>query len=262
MAYLLVKNGTLIDGNGGPPISDAAVLIQEKRIKWVGRWNDMKLPNEKVNVIDAQGGFILPGFIDSHVHMMMSGNYHQELMSAPFSLKFYQAIQHMKRTIDVGITSVRDAGYTDVGVKEAVERGWVLGPRMQISVTPLTITGGHGDFWLRSGLDVTECMTYPTMPDGICDGREQVRQKVREVLRSGADLIKVHATGGIMSPTDHPEFTQFSLEELSVMVEEAAFRRGAKVMAHAQGLEGVKNAVRAGVHSIEHGIFWMMKRLS
>jgi imidazolonepropionase-like amidohydrolase len=96
---------------------------------------------------------------------------------------------------------------------------------------------------------------YPGNPLGICDGRVEVRKKVREVLRAGADFIKVCSTGGVMSPTDHPEFTQFTQAELEVMVEEAAFRRGTKVMAHAQGNEGIKNAVRAGVHSIEHGIF-------
>jgi imidazolonepropionase-like amidohydrolase len=96
---------------------------------------------------------------------------------------------------------------------------------------------------------------YPGKPAGICDGIEDVRRKVREVLRAGAEVIKVCATGGVLSPTDHPEFTQFSEAELRVMVEEGAYRRGVKVMAHAQGAEGIKHAVRAGIHSIEHGIY-------
>ncbi|MGE8203418.1 amidohydrolase family protein [Heyndrickxia sp. NPDC080065] len=254
MTYTLVKNGTLIDGNGGVPIQDAAVLIKDNRIEQVGKLDDINLPNEDVEVIDAENGYILPGFIDTHVHMMMEFTDIRKSLATPFSYRFYQAIEYMKKTINAGVTSVRDAGFTDVGVKEAVENGLVLGPRMQVSINPLTITGGHGDGWTISGIDTTS-PSYPGLPSGFCDGPEQVRQKVREMLRAGADIIKVHATGGVMSPTDHPEFTQFSLEELKIIVEEARFRRGIKVMAHAQGAEGIKNAVRAGIHSIEHGIY-------
>lgn len=254
MSYKLIKNGTLIDGNGGEVVRDAAVLIKGNKIEAAGALANLHIPEEEVEVIDAKGGFILPGLIDTHVHMTMEIKDIRESLNTPFSLKFYEAIEYMKRTLNAGITSVRDAGFTDYGVKEAVERGIVSGPRMQVSINPLTITGGHGDSWLRSGIDITS-RSYPGMPDGICDGPEQVRQKTREMLRAGADIIKVHATGGVMSPTDHPEFTQYSLEELKIIVEEASFRRGVKVMAHAQGAEGVKNAVRAGIHSIEHGIF-------
>ncbi|WP_257347447.1 metal-dependent hydrolase family protein [Pseudalkalibacillus decolorationis] len=252
--YTLIKNGTLIDGNGGQPILDAAVLLKDNRIEAVGKIDEIKQPNAEVEVVDAQNGFILPGFIDTHVHMMMEKMNLQKTLTTPFSLLFYKSIEYMKRTIDAGVTSVRDAGFTDVGVKEAVEQGLIVGPRMQISVVPLTITGGHGDNWMRSGFDLTR-FSYPGMPHGICDGPEQVRQKVREVLRAGADIIKVHATGGVTSPTDHPKYTQFTQEELEIIVQEAAFRNGVKVMAHAQGSEGVKNAVRAGIHSIEHGIY-------
>jgi len=161
----------------------------------------------------------------------------------------------MKRTIEAGITSVRDAGGADAGVKQAVETGVVGGPRMQISINVLTITGGHGDGWMRSGGEFNLFPSYPGFPESRVDGVEDCRRKVREVLRAGAEIIKICSTGGVLSPTDHPEFTQFSPEELDVIVREAAYRRGIKVMAHAQGAEGIKNAVRAGVHSIEHGIF-------
>src|SRR5699024_2102035 len=134
----------------------------------------------------------------------------------------YKAVKHMRRTLDAGVTTVRDAGGTDAGVKQAVQDGLVDGPRMQISVNPLTITGGHGDKWRRSGVDTT-MPAYPGNPSGVCDGVEEVTKKVREMLRAGADIIKVHATGGVMSPTDHPEFTQFSQEELEVMVREAKY---------------------------------------
>ncbi len=255
MAFTLIRSGTLIDGNGGIPLPNAAVLIEDNHIRAVGPANSISLPNADVTQIDAGGGFILPGFIDTHVHLMLEGvNIARDLVT-PFSLRFYNSVVYMRRTIEAGITSVRDAGGADAGVKRAVDQGLVLGPRMQISISVLTITGGHGDGWMRSGNEFNIFPAYPGNPDGRCDGVEEVRRKVREVLRAGAEIIKICSTGGVLSPTDHPEFTQFSPEELEVIVREAAYRRGVKVMSHAQGAEGVKNAVRAGIHSIEHGIF-------
>lgn len=161
----------------------------------------------------------------------------------------------MEALIRAGITSARDAGGADLGVKRAQELGLVQGPKLKVSITPLSITGGHMDGWRLSGMETFILNPpYPGNPKGICDGIESVRRKVREVLRAGADVIKVCATGGVMSPTDHPDFEQFSIEELQIMVEEANMRKGVRVMAHAQGLDGIKNAIKAGVHSIEHGV--------
>lgn len=255
MSYTLIHNGTLIDGNGGAPLKNAAVLIRDNRIQAVGHKSDIPLPDADLTYLDAQGGFILPGLIDTHVHLMLEGFDIMRQLSTPFSVRFYESVGRMRRTVEAGITSVRDAGGADAGVKQAVESGLVLGPRMQISISVLTITGGHGDTWLPSGVDLNLFGAYPGVPDGRCDGVDEVRKKVREILRAGAEVIKVCSTGGVLSPTDHPEFTQFSEAELATMVEEAAFRRGIKVMAHAQGAEGIKNAIRAGIHSIEHGIF-------
>ena len=255
MTYSLIHNGTVIDGNGRSPLKNGAVLIRDNKIEQVGRKSDLRLPNSDITMLDAQGGFILPGLIDSHVHVIFDGiNFMQE-MNTPYSLNYYKAMEPMRRTLEAGITAVRDAGGADLGMKQAVEQGLIAGPRMQISITVLSITGGHGDSWLPSGADLSLFPATPGRPSGICDGVAEVRKKVREVLRAGADIIKVCSTGGVLSPTDHPEFTQFSPEELEVMVQEAAYRRGVKVMAHAQGAEGIKNAVRAGIHSIEHGIF-------
>ncbi|WP_436664261.1 amidohydrolase family protein [Alicyclobacillus acidoterrestris] len=254
MSYLLVKNATVIDGNGGEPQVGVSILVKDERIQQIGLNEDIEIPNEDVTTVDATGTYALPGLIDTHVHLMMEVGNLAKRLNEPFSLRFFHAKQYMERTIEAGVTTVRDAGGADLGVKTAVEQGLVVGPRMQISITPLTITGGHGDSWTLSGTNLN-LGGYPGNPSGICDGVEEVRKKVREVLRAGADIIKVHATGGVLSPTDHPEFTQFSQEELRVMVEEATFRKGIKVMAHAQGAEGIKNAVRAGIHSIEHGIF-------
>lgn len=252
-----IFNGQIIDGTGREPIANGALLVRGNRIIAVGQERDVPRPGQPHTSINAHGGTILPGLIDTHVHFMLEGLNLAQSMATPFSLVFYQAIDRMRRTLDAGITSVRDAGGTDLGMKMAVEQGLIPGPRMQISISVLTTTGGHADFWMRSGLQYDLVPPYPGHPGTslICDGVEEVRKKVRELLRAGAEVIKVCATGGVASPTDHPDFTQFTPEELAVMVQEGAYRGGIKVMAHAQGAEGIKNAIRAGIHSIEHGIF-------
>ncbi len=255
MPYSLVRNGTLIDGTGSQPLANAAVLVKDERFLRTGPAGSLRQPDAPTLEIDAGGGFILPGLIDTHVHVMLEGVNMVRDMTTPFSMRFFNAVNYMKRTLDAGITTVRDAGGADAGVRQAVDTGVVLGPRLQISISVLTITGGHGDGWMRSGMEYELFMSYPGAPASRVDGVEGCRQKVREVLRAGADVIKICATGGVLSPTDHPEFTQFSPEELDVIVREAGYRAGKKVMAHAQGAEGIKNALRAGVHSIEHGIF-------
>lgn len=254
MAQTLIFNGTLIDGRGGPPVSDGAVLVEDGRIAAAGARASINAASD-ATAIDARGGWILPGLIDTHVHVMLEGLNIPKMLTTPFSYNFFKALAHMRRTIDAGITTVRDAGGADLGIKQAQADGLIVGPRLQISVTALSITGGHGDGWMPSGMAFDLMPPYPGMPDNKCDGVEEVRKKVREVLRAGAEVIKVCSTGGVLSPTDHPEFTQFTEEELRVMVQEGAYRRGVKVMAHAQGAEGIKNAVRAGIHSIEHGIY-------
>ncbi len=255
MGITLIRNGTLIDGTGGPPLPDAGVLIKKKHIQAVGPADSLSANDSPASEIDAGGGYILPGLIDTHVHLTFEGIDIARDMAEPFSLRFYSSVEYMRRTLEAGITSVRDAGGADAGMKHAVETGVVPGPRMQISITPISITGGHGDFWMLSGNEFRLFQPHPGLPDGRCDGVDGVRLKVREVLRAGAEVIKICATGGVMSPTDRPDFTQFSPEELAVIVREAAFRGDIKVMAHAQGSEGIKNAVRAGIHSIEHGVY-------
>jgi imidazolonepropionase-like amidohydrolase len=253
MAHTLIHNGTVIDGNGGPPISNGAVLVEDNRIVAVDRAGRIDHPDGATS-IDARGGTIMPGLIDTHVHVMFEQIDILRMLNTPFSLRFYNAAKHLRATLEAGITSVRDAGGADLGVKTAVEQGLISGPRMQISTAVLSITGGHGDSWTVSGADPQLFPAYPGMPSGICDGPEGVRKKVREVLRAGADVVKVCSTGGVLSPVDHPHYTQFSPEELAIMVQEAGYR-GAYVMAHAQGTEGIKNAIRAGIRSIEHGMF-------
>lgn len=254
MTAQIIRNGQLIDGTGADPVANGAVLVEDGKVSAVGADGSFSVPDGAVEV-DAGGGTILPGLIDTHVHITGEGMNLASLLTTPFSYRFYETIGYMRKTLDVGITTIRDAGGADAGIKMAVETGLITGPRMQISISVLSTTGGHGDGWMLSGNDIQMMPPYPGNPSGICDGPEEVRKKVREVLRAGAEVIKVCSTGGVGSPTDHPNFTQFSIEELKIMVEEARFHGGLKVMSHAQGAEGIKNAVLAGIHSIEHGIY-------
>lgn len=255
MGYLLIRNGTLIDGTGAAPMRQAAILVKDNRIERIEAEPSIQLPEAEILELDAAGGFILPGFIDCHVHLVLENLTISNLLSTPLSLTLFKAIDHMKRSLAAGVTSVRDAGGVDQGLKRAVEEKIVPGPRMQISISILGMTGGHLDYTMSSGNVYSLFPAYPGRPDGLCDGVEEVRKKVREVLRAGADVIKVCASGGTMSPNDHPSYTQFSPEELAVIVQEAEFHGNKKVMAHAQGYGGVKNALRAGVNSIEHGVY-------
>ncbi|HIH62612.1 MAG TPA: amidohydrolase family protein [Methanobacteriales archaeon] len=204
------------------------------------------------HVIDADDYFILPGFIDAHVHIMEKGFKLEDRIETPLSFYFYNAINNMRTTLNTGVTTIRDAGMADFGVKLASEEGIVPAPRMQISVVPISTTGGHFDFHMKSGLNIE--LKYPGLPSSICDGASEVRKKTREILRAGADVIKIMATGGVMSANDRPDDTQFTKKELKIMVDEARFK-GKKTMAHAHGLEGIKNCIKAGINSIEHGTY-------
>ncbi|WP_239769755.1 amidohydrolase family protein [Mammaliicoccus sp. P-M57] len=247
---MILKNINLIDGTGNDIQKNIDIKIENNVIAEIGK----NLNGD--DVIEGNGQYLLPGMIDSHVHVMLEMEPLENRLSTPFSYNFYKAIDHLKRTVDAGVTTVRDALGADLGLKEAVNDGIVLGPRLQISINALTITGGHGDSYTKSGIHLPLLQDgYPGMPSGLCDGVIEVRKKAREMLRAGADVLKVHATGGVTSATDHPDYTQFSVEELKVIVEEAQFRNNRKVMAHAQGLQGVKQCIEAGIHSIEHGIY-------
>lgn len=204
--------------------------------------------------IDCAGKTIIPGVIDCHVHLMSTGADNSSSFHDPFSLQFYNSVDNMEKTLKGGVTTVRDAGGTDLGAKVAIESGVVRGPRLSIAVNIMSQTGGHGDFHLVSGADSPFLAPHPGRPSGVADGLEGVQRKTRELLRAGADHIKICSTGGVLSPRDDPRHSQFTEAEIAVIVAEAA-AQGAHVMSHAQGAPGIKNAVRAGVRSIEHGIY-------
>lgn len=240
-------NGQVFDGSGSEP-ADADVVVEDGRIVDVGTGLDGD------EVVDCAGATVLPGLIDAHVHVLFSRVNPMKTLQTPFSYPYYEAVANLRATLDCGITTVRDAGGADLGVKDAVADGLVAGPRMRIAVSMLSQTGGHGDGWYPSGCVVSLVQPHPGRPNTIVDGPDEVRRVVRELIRAGADVIKVATSGGVLSARDDPRHGHFRDDEVAVMVAEAA-AAGIGVMAHAQGAEGIKTAVRNGVRSIEHGIY-------
>jgi len=247
----LFANGSVFDGTGAPA-ARGAVVIEGDRIVGVGQGNGDEMDADVR--VDLAGAAVVPGFFDCHTHVTVSGFDYMSLLQRPFSFQFYEAVENLRRTLDIGITTIRDAHGADLGVQQAVERGLIPGPHMQISVTAISQTGGHGDGWMASGNCVEMMPTHPGRPSGIVDGPDEMRRKVRELIRAGADVIKVFTSGGVLSPRDDPRHAHFRDVELAVLVEEAT-AAGRFVMAHAQGVDGIKNAVRAGIRSIEHGVY-------
>jgi len=243
----LLTGGRVFDGTGAPA-AVADVLVEDGRILEVGPGLDGD------EAVDVGGRHLLPGLFDCHTHVTISNVNLLGMLQTPFSYRFFETVRNLAATLRVGITTVRDAAGADAGVRQAVADGLVPGPRLQISVTLLSQTGGHGDGWFRSGQVVSFWPTYPGMPDGLVDGPEAMRRKVRELVRAGADVIKVATSGGVLSPTDDPRHAHFRDDELAALVAEAA-AAGRWVMAHAQASDGIKAAVRAGVRSVEHGIY-------
>jgi imidazolonepropionase-like amidohydrolase len=239
--------GRVFDGTGAP-VAEADVAVVDGQIEEVG----VGLDGDEQ--IDVGGSTLLPGLFDTHVHVMFGHIDIWRLMQEPFSYRFYDSIRNLDATLRVGITTVRDAGGADLGVKQAVEEGIVRGPRVQISIGMLSQTGGHGDGWLPSGDEVHLFADYPGSPNCIVDGPDECRRKVRELVRAGAEVIKIATSGGVLSPRDKPQQPGFDVEEIEAIVAEAR-AAGLSVMSHAQSTVGIKNAVRAGVRSIEHGIY-------
>jgi imidazolonepropionase-like amidohydrolase len=250
MTRIVIRGGEVFDSVGGMA-SAADVVIEGDRIVDVGSGLDGD------ESIDANGCAVYPGFIDSHVHFMADGDLDpMTSVRTPFSLNFYLAAERMQRTLAVGVTTCREAGGSDLGVKQAQVSGLVPGPHMQISISILSQTGGHGDDWQVCGAHMPSLIggPHPGKPHNIVDGPEEMRRKVRELVRAGADVIKVCTSGGVLSPRDDPRHGHFRDVELDVLVAEAS-AAGKWVMAHAQATDGIKSAVRAGIRSIEHGIY-------
>jgi imidazolonepropionase-like amidohydrolase len=218
-----------------------------------GARDQVSVPADAITV-DAEGLTLLPGLVDAHVHLRSRGNGRDlaEQLSTPPSMWVLNAVPAARATLDAGFTAVRDAGGTPAGVRMAIERGLFPGPRLKVAVVGLSQTGGHTDQHFACGVNLTPLL--PDIPSPVVDGVEPMRQRVRETIRAGADWIKLCTSGGVLSPNDLPHHPTLTLEEIRAAVEEAA-AQGRKVMAHAQANAGIKNALRAGVSTIEHGIW-------
>jgi len=200
---------------------------------------------------DLTGLTVLPGIIDCHVHLALRLEpLHDQVQRSATDI-VVRCLQSGREFLESGVTTVRDAGYAPAGVKRAFASGAFPGPRTQVSCTPLSQTGGHGDDWTPSGSVVATEMS--DLPPGVADGPDAVRRAARFQIRAGADWIKVMASGGVLSFADSPDASQFTVEEIRVMVEEARAAGIRGTLAHAEGTGGIKNALRAGITSIEHG---------
>lgn len=245
MERVVLANGQVFDGTGAP-LRAADVAVEGDRIVEIGTG----LTGDRL--VDLSGSTVMPGLIDAHVHVALGSIDLMKNLNTPFSYNFYLAERNLRRTLDLGITTARDASGADLGMQRALEDGLIDGPALHISIIALSQTGGHGDHTSPSGNCPEVLISYPGRPPGVVDGVDQIRIRVRELIREGANAIKVNTSGGVFSPRDDPRHAHFTDEELHVMVAEAE-RAGIYVMAHAHGTDGIKNAIRAGIRSIEHG---------
>lgn len=249
----VVHAGAYLEPATGEVIPSAALVIDSGRVVAAGPRTAVHAPRD-ADVVDATALTILPGLIDCHVHLVSPGrglDLVEQLYTSP-SLKVLQAVPAAAATLEAGFTTVRDAAGAPNGVRVAVEKGLFPGPRMLLAVSALSQTGGHTDNHFPCGLELN--FHPPDCPDHIVDGVEPMRQRVRELIRAGADWIKLCTSGGVLSPSDAPHHALFTVEEIRAAVQEAA-AQGRRVMAHAQANQGIKNALVAGVATIEHGIW-------
>ena len=250
MATLAITGGTLIDGSGRDPLVNATLLIEGERIVAAGPASAVTVP-KGAQVLDAAGHTVLPGIIDCHVHgTYRARDMRAHLLNAP-TYNVLRSTAVLRETLACGVTTARDMGGADAGFREAIAEGYVDGPRLLIAIAMVSQTGGHGDAWVPAGLRVQK---RAWLPSPVADGVDEVRRLVRHLLMAGADFIKICATGGITSVTDSWDEPQFTHDEIRVAVTEAATRRKT-VAVHAEGVEGIRTALGAGIHSLEHGWF-------
>jgi imidazolonepropionase-like amidohydrolase len=241
----------LLDGRSpDSPPNGVLVIDEDGRILAAGSEPSTIVP-EDAHRIDLGGLTLLPGIIDCHVHLAMKLEpVHDQVQRSATDI-VVRALQTGREFLEAGVTTVRDAGYAPAGIKRAFASGAFPGPRTQVSCQPLSQTGGHGDDWTPSGAVIATEMS--DLPPGIADGPDAVRRAARLQIRAGADWIKVMATGGVLSAADTPDASQFTEEEIRAIVEEARAAGIKGTLAHAEGTAGIKNALRAGISSIEHG---------
>jgi imidazolonepropionase-like amidohydrolase len=254
---LVLTSARLYDGKSDRMMSPGLVVVRGDRIDSVG--SRTAIPPDSV-VIDLGDATLLPGFIDAHTHLgwAYAASYDQREMermrksSAELAL---DASVWVRKTLMAGFTTVRDLGSTDfidIALRNAIRDGAIPGPRMLVAVRGIGATGGHADDF--SGYRYNLFGREPGIEDGVADGPVEIRKAVRWVIKNGADVVKIHVTGGVLSLTDDVNTPQLTQEEINALVDEA-HALGRKAAAHAHSSEGAKRAIRAGIDSIEHGTF-------
>src|SRR3989475_2346712 len=247
---VLVRAGHLLDVKTGKILDNQAILIEGDKVVSVGPAPGNQATSGAIT-IDLPNATVLPGLIDAHTHLTGDPrNIGYQSLGISIPRATLTGARNARLTLEAGFTTVRNVGaqgYSDVALRDAINAGDIPGPRMLVSGPALGITGGHCDEDLLP-------FEYHATAEGVADGVEGVQHKAREVIKYGADLIKICATGGVLSKGDNPQASQYTLEEMKAIVADA-HRLGRKVAAHAHGAQGILWASQAGVDSIEHGSY-------
>jgi imidazolonepropionase-like amidohydrolase len=246
---VVIHAGHVLDVKTGKTLTDHMILIEDGKIVSVQDAANAKSPAGAAR-IELPNATLLPGLIDAHTHLTMDPKFGYEELGISVPRQTLTGAKNARVTLQAGFTTVRNVaaeGYSDVALRDAINAGDVPGPRMLVSGPPLSITGGHGDQNLLP-------FAYHAKSESICDSPWACRAQVRENIKYGSDLIKIMASGGVLSKGDDPQASQFTLEEMKAIVDEA-HRLGRKVAAHAHGAQAIVWASEAGVDSIEHGSY-------
>jgi imidazolonepropionase-like amidohydrolase len=248
--HVVIHAGHMLDVKAGKMLDNVTIVIDGDKITSVSGGRSQSDNQAGAHVINLPNATLLPGLIDAHTHLTFDPNFGYQELGVSIPKEALIGAKNARITLEAGFTTVRNVGargYTDIALRDAINEGMIPGPRIMASGPALSITGGHCDQNLLP-------YEWHAKSDGAADGIEGVQHKVREIIKYGADVIKVCATGGVLSKGDDPRASQYTLEEMKAIVADA-HRLGRKVAAHAHGAQGIAWATEAGVDSIEHGSY-------
>ena len=250
--YVVFRGGNVIDGINSEPLKNAVLIVKGDKIQYSGPLDSVAIPDRSYQ-LEISGKTILPGLIDAHLHLLGIKSLDPlDWIVDPPELRGMRAVMDAWRLVERGFTTVRCCGSPNsIFLRKAIEEGSITGPRVVSCGAMITQTGGHGDTVHSLPIDWIQ---PPRGYGRIADGADECRKAAREQLREGADFIKVCTTGGVTSERDLPTSSQFTIQEIRAIVEEA-HNVGVMVSSHAQGTQGIKNALLAGVDTIEHGYY-------